>query len=197
MDGLVTLRLELGDLARLFRSFALALAVVLSFGVFLPPPDAAPALLFRLSWLVNPMLIFFGFFVATRLKLTGRHVLIGWILSFILTPLLLRGFEGSSLLPSVETSLWGGLLVTLILAIGGLLLAFPIGILLALGRRSTLPMVRYSSVIVIEAVRGVPLITILFMTSHHRCPIPSARAQDRPLGACHVWNDDLRRGLPG
>ena len=149
----------------LFRSFALALAVVLSFGVFLPPPDAAPALLFRLSWLVNPLLIFFGFFVATQLKLTGRHVLIGWLLSFILTPLLLRGFEGSSLLPSVETSLWGGLLVTLVLAIGGLLLAFPIGILLALGRRSTLPVVHYSSVIVIEVVRGVPLITILFMTS--------------------------------
>jgi general L-amino acid transport system permease protein len=92
-------------------------------------------------------------------------VLIGWLLSFILTPLLLRGFEGSSLLPSVETSLWGGLLVTLVLAVGGLLLAFPIGILLALGRRSTLPVVHYSSVIVIEGVRGVPLITILFMTS--------------------------------
>jgi general L-amino acid transport system permease protein len=143
----------------------LALAAVLSVGVFLPPPDAAPALLFRLSWLVNPLLIFLGFFVADRFKLTGRHVLIGWLLSFILTPLLLRGFEGISLLPSVETTLWGGLLVTLILAIGGLSLAFPIGILLALGRRSSLSVVHYSSVIVIEGVRGVPLITILFMTS--------------------------------
>jgi general L-amino acid transport system permease protein len=149
----------------LFRSFALALAVVLSFGVFLPPPDTAPALLFRLSWLVNPLLIFLGFFIADRLKLTGRHVLIGWLISFVLTPVLLRGFEGSSLLPSVETTLWGGLLVTLILAVGGLLLAFPIGILLALGRRSSLSVVHYSSVIVIESVRGVPLITILFMTS--------------------------------
>jgi general L-amino acid transport system permease protein len=149
----------------LFRSFALALAVVLSAGVFLPPPDDAPALLFRLSWLINPLLVFFGFFVASRLQLKGRHVLIGWLISFILMPLLLRGIEESSFLPSVETSLWGGLLVTLILAIGGLLLAFPIGILLALGRRSSLSVVHYSSVIVIEAVRGVPLITILFMTS--------------------------------
>jgi general L-amino acid transport system permease protein len=149
----------------LFRSFALALAAVLSVGVFLPPPDTAPELLFRLSWLVNPLLIFVGFFIADRLKLTGRTVLIGWLISFVLTPLSLRGFEGSSLLPSVETSLWGGLLVTLILAVGGLLLAFPIGILLALGRRSSLSVVHYTSVIVIEAVRGVPLITILFMTS--------------------------------
>ena len=149
----------------LFRTFALALAVVLSAGVFLPPPEGSPALLFRLSWLVNPILVFSGFFVANRLQLTGRHVLIGWLVSFILTPVLLRGIEGSSFLPSVETSLWGGLLVTLILAIGGLLLAFPIGILLALGRRSSLSVVHYSSTIVIEVVRGVPLITILFMTS--------------------------------
>jgi general L-amino acid transport system permease protein len=149
----------------LFRSFALALAAVLSFGVFLPPPETAPELLFRLSWLANPLLIFVGFFIADRIKLTGRTVLIGWLISFVLTPLLLRGIEGSSLVPSVETSLWGGLLVTLILAVGGLLLAFPIGILLALGRRSSLSVVHYTSVIVIEVVRGVPLITILFMTS--------------------------------
>jgi len=149
----------------LFRAFALALAAVLSAGVFLPPPVDAPALLFRLSWLINPLLVFLGFFLASWLHLKGRHVLIGWLISFIVTPILLRGVEGSSWLPSVETTLWGGLLVTLILAVGGLLLAFPIGILLALGRRSSLSVVHYSSVIVIEAVRGVPLITILFMTS--------------------------------
>ena len=117
----------------LFRSFALAVAVVLSFGVFLPPPDAVPALLFRLSWLINPVLIFFGFSVADRLKLTGRHVIIGWLFSLLLTWLLLRGFNGSSILPRVETTLWGGLLVTLFLAVFGLLFAFPIGILLRPG----------------------------------------------------------------
>ncbi|GMR10236.1 MAG: amino acid ABC transporter permease [Anaerolineae bacterium] len=149
----------------LFRAFALALAVVLSAGVFLPPPEGSPALLFRLSWLLNPLLVFVGFFVANRLRLTGRHILIGWVTSSLLIPILLRGIDGSSFLPGVTTSLWGGLLVTLILAIGGLLLAFPIGILLALGRRSSLSVVHYTSTITIEVVRGVPLITILFLTS--------------------------------
>jgi general L-amino acid transport system permease protein len=149
----------------LFRAFALALAVILSAGVFLPPPDEAASLLFRLSWLVNAALVLLGLLAASRLQLKGRHVLIGWTLSFILTPILLRGFKNSTLLPSVEMTLWGGLMVTLILAAGGLLLAFPIGVLLALGRRSSLPVVHYTSMIVIEGVRGVPLVSILFMTS--------------------------------
>ena len=65
----------------------------------------------------------------------------------------------------VKTELWGGLLVTLVVALVGLTGAFPIGILLALGRRSKMPLVRWASVAFIEFVRGVPLITILFMSS--------------------------------
>jgi general L-amino acid transport system permease protein len=68
-------------------------------------------------------------------------------------------------LEPVETSLWGGLLVTLIVAIVGIVASLPIGILLALGRRSQMPAVRLLSVIFIEFVRGVPLITVLFMAS--------------------------------
>jgi general L-amino acid transport system permease protein len=149
----------------LFRSFALALAVILGAATVLPAPSDSPVLLFRIYWLVNPALIFLGFFAATRLSLKGRHVSIGWLISLVVSPFLLRGFEGSALLPSVETTLWGGLLVTLILAVGGLSLAFPIGILLALGRRSSLAIVHYTSTVIIEVVRGVPLVSILFMTS--------------------------------
>ncbi|MCC4246985.1 amino acid ABC transporter permease [Stappia indica] len=65
----------------------------------------------------------------------------------------------------VETQLWGGLLVTLVVAIVGIVASFPLGILLALGRRSKLPAVKLVSVIFIEFWRGVPLITVLFMSS--------------------------------
>ena len=76
---------------------------------------------------------------------------------------LLRG--GLLGLSSVPTELWGGLLVTLVVACVGIAASFPIGILLALGRRSQLPIVRYASIGFIEIVRGVPLITVLFMAS--------------------------------
>ncbi|HET7715312.1 MAG TPA: amino acid ABC transporter permease [Bauldia sp.] len=65
----------------------------------------------------------------------------------------------------VETPLWGGLLVTLVVAIVGMVGSMPLGILLALGRRSKLPVVRFVSIAFIEFVRGVPLITVLFMAS--------------------------------
>jgi general L-amino acid transport system permease protein len=65
----------------------------------------------------------------------------------------------------VETEVWGGLLVTLVIAVTGIVASLPIGILLALGRRSQMPVVRLVSVIFIEFWRGIPLITVLFMSS--------------------------------
>ena len=65
----------------------------------------------------------------------------------------------------IPTDMWGGLLVTLVISSTGIAAAFPIGIVLALGRRSRMPIVRWLSVGFIEVVRGVPLITILFMAS--------------------------------
>ena len=65
----------------------------------------------------------------------------------------------------VPTSLWGGILVTLLVATVGIVVSLPFGILLALGRRSKLPIVRLASVIFIEFVRGVPLITVLIMAN--------------------------------
>jgi general L-amino acid transport system permease protein len=65
----------------------------------------------------------------------------------------------------VETQLWGGLLVTLVVAIVAMVSSLPIGILLALGRRSTLPVIKFASIVFIEFWRGVPLITVLFMSS--------------------------------
>jgi general L-amino acid transport system permease protein len=68
-------------------------------------------------------------------------------------------------LPHVRTAQWGGLMVTLVVAITGIVVSLPLGILLALGRRSDMPIVRLCSIIFIEVWRGVPLITVLFMSS--------------------------------
>jgi general L-amino acid transport system permease protein len=69
-------------------------------------------------------------------------------------------------LPIVDTRLWGGLLVTLVVSITGIVASMPIGIALALGRRSTIPLIRVFSVAFIEFWRGVPLITVLFFATY-------------------------------
>ena len=65
----------------------------------------------------------------------------------------------------MSTALWGGILVTVVVSAVGIVVSLPLGIVLALGRRSTMPAVRLFSIIFIEFVRGVPLITVLFMAS--------------------------------
>jgi len=74
-------------------------------------------------------------------------------------------FHGGFGLPVVETHYWGGLMLTLIVATAGIVASLPIGVALALGRRSKLPIIRVLSIAFIEFVRGVPLITILFMAN--------------------------------
>jgi general L-amino acid transport system permease protein len=82
------------------------------------------------------------------------------VLAFVL---LVGGIFG---LPHVETRLWGGLLVTLVISFTGITLSLPLGILLALGRRSELTIVRSACVAFIEVWRGVPLITVLFFATY-------------------------------
>ena len=76
--------------------------------------------------------------------------------------MLLGGVFG---LPYVPTRVWGGFMVTIILSYVGIVVSLPMGVLLALGRRSTLPVIKILCVIFIELVRGVPLITVLFMAT--------------------------------
>ena len=89
-------------------------------------------------------------------------VLLFFVLPIVAFVLLVGNMFG---LPHVETPLWGGLLVTLTLSFVGIAVSLPIGILLALGRRSKMPVVKMLCVIFIETIRGVPLITVLFMAS--------------------------------
>jgi general L-amino acid transport system permease protein len=69
-------------------------------------------------------------------------------------------------LPIVDTRLWGGLLVTMVISVVGIVASMPIGIALALGRRSTIPLIRVFSIAFIEFWRGVPLITVLFFATY-------------------------------
>ncbi len=75
------------------------------------------------------------------------------------------GSGQDALLQTVETPQWGGLLLTMVIGVTGIVASLPIGVALALGRRSNMPIVRAMCVTFIEFVRGVPLITILFMSS--------------------------------
>lgn len=77
---------------------------------------------------------------------------------------LLHG-AGALGLPVVDTILWGGLMVTLVAAAVSIVFSLPLGVMLALGRRSQLPVVRLASVMFIEFMRGVPFITVLFMAN--------------------------------
>jgi His/Glu/Gln/Arg/opine family amino acid ABC transporter permease subunit len=87
------------------------------------------------------------------------------VVGLALPPLMLAagGVTASDLLPITETRRWGGFLLTMLLTIVAIVASFPLGVLLALGRRSSLPVIRLVSIAIIELVRGVPLITVLFM----------------------------------
>jgi general L-amino acid transport system permease protein len=95
----------------------------------------------------------------TQLRLP---TMIAWIIWPFVMLFLVRGFAG--VLPVIETNLWGGLMLTILLAVVGIFASFPLGVLLALGRRSNLPIVKWFCTIYIEVVRGVPLISVLFMS---------------------------------
>jgi general L-amino acid transport system permease protein len=69
-------------------------------------------------------------------------------------------------LAHVDTILWGGVFVTLLTALVGIVVSLPLGVLLALGRRSSMPLVRAASVVFIEVMRGVPFITVLYMANN-------------------------------
>jgi general L-amino acid transport system permease protein len=87
---------------------------------------------------------------------------VGWFLSLPVVMVVLRGAGGLGLEP-VATSQWGGLMLTVLLAAVGILASFPLGLLLALGRQSTLPVMRVFSIVYIEVIRGVPLVSVLML----------------------------------
>jgi general L-amino acid transport system permease protein len=118
-------------------------------------------------WRVDLVAILFAILLVPLLIPSVPRKGLNALLLFIVFPvvsffLLLGGWFG---LVHVETPLWGGLMVTLILSFIGISVSLPFGIILALGRRSRLPIVKVVCVAFIELIRGVPMITVLFMAS--------------------------------
>ena len=122
-------------------------------------------------WRINTAFIFLisfafvGYFMRGKLKnyITFYYAILYPIIAFLIINFLISG--GSFGLEWVETNAWGGLSLTFIVSFFGLIFCFPLGMILALGRRSELPVIRYISIGYIEFWRGVPLITVLFMSS--------------------------------
>ncbi len=119
-------------------------------------------------WRVNATLVAGALLAAWLLWPRAAAKRIGVVLFFLVYPIagfiLLCGW-GAVGLARVDTDLWGGVFVSLLVAAVGIVVSLPGGVLLALGRRSRLPAVRVLSVVFIEFVRGVPLITVLFMAN--------------------------------
>jgi general L-amino acid transport system permease protein len=92
-----------------------------------------------------------------------KPLLYAWPIGLAVMGLLMKG--GIFGLPAVESTQWGGLPLTLMLSVFGLTAAYPLGIIMALGRRSKMAVVKMLCVLYIELIRGVPLISLLFMSS--------------------------------
>jgi general L-amino acid transport system permease protein len=110
------------------------------------------------------ILIFIGLFVASAMRRFWRkELMVIWLGALTVIGVLMWG--GVLGLAFVPQERWGGLAVTLILATFGLAFGFPLGVLVALGRRSDLPAIKAICVIYVELIRGVPLVSLLFMAS--------------------------------
>ncbi len=119
-------------------------------------------------WRVDVFFVALALGFGWLLRSSAPHRGLGAVYFFVVLPILSYVLlHGAPIigLGVVPTSLWGGILVTVVVATIGIVFSLPLGILLALGRRSGLPVVRLVSVTFIEFVRGVPVITVLFMAS--------------------------------
>ncbi len=149
----------------LLKSIALAAGAFLLLIAVLPVQHPQLDMPMRIYLGSTILLTLFGYLIGSKTRLKNSMIIVAWFVIPIVGIVLLAGFEGSERLPAVQTTLWGGLLVTFLLAAGGIFLSFPLGVALAFGRRSDLPVVSAFSTVFIEVIRGVPLVSILFMFS--------------------------------
>ncbi len=169
------------------RNIAVGVTVIAAAFAFLPYSLERMGLDVRLLLLAGIPALGVGYALARWTPLgTGLRITLAGVVIFLLTLVLLRGLPGVPGMQPVGVIYWGGLMLNLILAVGGITLSLPIGIALALGRRSNLPVVKALCVTFIEVFRGVPLITLLFMS---QVLVPLAFPQDFPL------NSLLRAGI--
>ena len=162
----------------LTKRFAIGIVVVLAAFSLLPYSLDTMGMDVRLLLLANIPALAVGWALARYTPLgTTRWLAILAVLSFAITLILLRGLPGVPGLQPVSVIHWGGLMLNLLLAVAGIVISFPIGVALALGRRGNLPVVKLLCVAFIEIFRGVPLITLLFMS---QTLVPLAFPEDFP-----------------
>ena len=162
----------------LTKRFAIGIVVVLAAFSLLPYSLDTMGMDVRLLLLANIPALAVGWALARYTPLGAtRWLAILAVVSFAITLILLRGLPGVPGLQPVSVIHWGGLMLNLLLAVAGIAISFPIGVALALGRRGNLPVVKLLCVAFIEIFRGVPLITLLFMS---QTLVPLAFPKDFP-----------------
>lgn len=157
--------LSWGVWGRVVATFARAVGVSVTALALLPVGTEILGLDLRAWLLGNVALLGIGGLLGRSRFVTTQGLALAWVLAIGMTGLLLGGFGRTGSLRSVDFDLIGGLLLTFLLALVGIVASFPIGVLLALGRRSSLRMISIFSTLFIELIRGVPLVSILFMAS--------------------------------
>ncbi len=163
----------------LTKRIAIIVTVAVALFAFLPYSLERMGWDVRLLLLANVPSLLAGWAIARFTPLgTARWIAVLGVAAFLLTLALLRGLPGVPGLQPVSVLHWGGLMLNLLLAVSGIVVSFPIGIALALGRRSRLPVVKLLCVVFIEVFRGVPLITLLFMS---QVLVPLAFPENFPL----------------
>ncbi len=163
------------------RLAAIIVAVAAAAFAFLPYGLKEMGLDVRLLLLACVPATALGWAAATYTPLgTPRRLAILSVAAFVMGLILLRGLSGVPGLQPVSVNYWGGLMLNLLLAIIGIALSLPTGIALALGRRSSLPLVRLLCIAFIEVFRGVPLITLLFMS---QTLVPLAFPENFPINS--------------
>ncbi len=144
---------------RFSRFVAIAIASLsIALAILLPVDGISKILTLAISGAIA-----LGFAIGQQCKRFTKSSLIlaiAWLASLPISLWLIGGNLG---LTAVDVNVWNGLVLTLIVAISGIVFSFPLGVLLALGRQSTLPVIKWFCVFYIEIVRGLPLIGILFM----------------------------------
>ena len=146
------------------RRLGIGAVVIMALFALLPYSFERMGMDVRLLLVANIPALLAGWAIARFTGMGGRGIFIYGVAAFIVSLLLLRGLPGIPGFQQVSVIHWGGLTLNLLLAIAGIVISLPIGIALALGRRSNLPVVKLLCVVFIEVFRGVPLITLLFMS---------------------------------
>ena len=148
------------------KRMAIGVVAILTLFAFLPYGFDRMGMDVRLLLAANIPALLLGWAIAHYIGMTVRRIIIYVVVAFLVSLLLMRGLSGVPGLQPVLVIYWGGLTLNLLLSVVGIGLSLPIGIGLALGRRSNLPVVKLFCVVFIEVFRGVPLITLLFMSQH-------------------------------